>query len=243
MLSTWSADETARSTAQAGGNDVRMQFSSLDDLHGLIRHARPAMGWEGVQLSRDPIQGSVVSRSGRKSRQTSTMVSGSFALDGPTAGANAVIVVAVDFAQSGLFWRSETGTGSIAVIQPGQEIQTLCRSNSSYLTVDIDRQTLEEEMLRNDITPHAGLLDATGVLAGGMIPSSGAAIRSRSAARFSSKRDIAGSMRLAIHPASFNPRAAIAWRVSSAWLMQPSRMPTTRMTGNPIVSARSAVSP
>ena len=58
-------------------------------------------------------------------------------------------------------------------------------------------------------------------------------------ARFASALAIEGSMRLAIHPTSVQPSAAIARALSSAWLMQPRRRPTTRITGNSSARTRS----
>ena len=53
---------------------------------------------------------------------------------------------------------------------------------------------------------------------------------------------MAGSIALAIHPASASPARSIDSAVSSAWLRQPSRRPTTRTTGSPSATARSTVS-
>jgi hypothetical protein len=70
----------------------------------------------------------------------------------------------------------------------------------------------------------------------------GAGMRCSSAAMFSSAKRMSGSTWLATQPASTRPRATIASAVSSAWLMQPRRMPTTRITGRFSCTARSALS-
>ncbi|MNE70094.1 hypothetical protein D3C80_1658600 [compost metagenome] len=46
-------------------------------------------------------------------------------------------------------------------------------------------------------------------------------------------------MMFATHPASCSPSRAIASALSNAWLMHPSRTPTTRITGNLRAMARS----
>ena len=53
---------------------------------------------------------------------------------------------------------------------------------------------------------------------------------------------MAASTVLATQPANGRPRARTASAVSSAWLMQPRRRPTTSTTGSPRSTARSAVS-
>nr|GEU28319.1 conserved hypothetical protein [Tanacetum cinerariifolium] len=76
----------------------------------------------------------------------------------------------------------------------------------------------------------------------GTRPSSGAAMRCARAATFSSANAMSAWVSLATQPASVRPRAAIASAVSSEWLMQPRRRPTTSTTGRSSCSARSAVS-
>ncbi len=61
-----------------------------------------------------------------------------------------------------------------------------------------------------------------------------------SVARFSSTRPISGSTRLPTQPASRQPSATIARALSSAWLRQPRRRPTTRITGSFSARTRSA---
>lgn len=177
MLSTMDADGAAFRAAPGQGADMRLQFSSLDELQGLIRHARPSMGWQGIQLSRQPVRGTVVSRRGRKVKLTSTKASGDFEMEGAISNTNIVLGVGVDFATPGMFWRSEVRTGSLVMIQPGQHAYALYRAGPSYITVDIAREALEEELERYDITPHAGELNSSGVLQGGLSAACLACIR------------------------------------------------------------------
>src|SRR6185312_5444314 len=74
----------------------------------------------------------------------------------------------------------------------------------------------------------------------GSTPRQGAGSSSRKVARFSSTASIAGSMRLAIQPARRQPSARIASAPSRLWLRQPSRRPTTKITGNSHAFAMSA---
>ncbi len=73
-------------------------------------------------------------------------------------------------------------------------------------------------------------------------PGAGRKAARASAATFSSGAAIPGSIALAIQPARRRPAARTASAVSSAWLRQPRRSPTTRTTGRPSAAARSLAS-
>ncbi len=65
----------------------------------------------------------------------------------------------------------------------------------------------------------------TGLLEFGHPPRQGAGKRSARLARFSSRREVWGSMMLATHPANCSRPARSASALSKAWLMQPNRTP------------------
>lgn len=145
-----------------------LPFTSIDELQGQIRASRPSMDWEGAELSSQPVRGSVVSFGGRKSGMTSTRANGDFELEGVVSSSNMVLALALDFDAPGMCWRTNIGTGTLALVQPRQSIDLVCRSNPGYLTADIDREVLESELAQHDIRPPAGMLDSNCVLEGGV---------------------------------------------------------------------------
>ncbi len=160
--------QAATPAAGPGGTSVLpMHFASLDELQGLIRASRPSMDWEGAELSAQPVQGSVVSFGGENVRITSTQAAGDYEMEGVLSNANIVLVMAMDIGGGNSMWRTDIGNGCLALVQPRQTIDAVCRANPGYLTVDISREMLEAEFARHDLCLPTRLLDVNTMLDGG----------------------------------------------------------------------------
>ena len=143
---------------------ARMNFASLDGFHDFICQARPSMDWQGNQLSREPVNGSIFSCKGSKMQMTGVQTRGSFEMEGAISRSNLVIAIAVNCNLPGLFWRSVIDTGSVAIIQAGEPIYALNHNGLSYMTVDIPHDVLAAELERQGLAFTNADIEATGVL-------------------------------------------------------------------------------
>lgn len=183
MAGAWGMQECISDMAAPGAmagrsKSVRFDFTGLDELRQHVRTARPTVAWEGVQLCREPVCGSVVATAGAKARLISTRAIGDYEMEGALSASNLVFVVGVDLCMPGMVWQTEVHTGAAMVVQPGADTHSLLRKRSNYLTIDISREALESELQLYDIGSEPAALNASGVLKGRLADSSTARIRS-----------------------------------------------------------------
>lgn len=124
------------------------------------------MAWQANQLSREGVSGSVLSSYGRKARMTTVQTMGTFEMEGSISRSNLVLAIGVDYSVPGLFYRSTIGTGSVAMIQPGESIYALNRNGLTYMSIDVSPETLMEELERDGAAFDEADLQASGVMEG-----------------------------------------------------------------------------
>jgi len=141
----------------------RVKIRQIEDLDEAV----PAAGLRALQLSRQPVTGSLVFAGGDDVALSSGYLRGRVSLAGALPQRHITIGLGLDFAAGVRHWLREVGTGCVGLAQPGGEHDAIYADGSLYLKV-----TLSEERLLAE-AEHEGLaLDAAVIRQSGVHPRS-----------------------------------------------------------------------
>src|SRR5271165_5410417 len=124
-----------------------VQIRQIEDLDCAV----PGAGLRALQLSRQPVTGSLVFAGGDDVVLSSGHLRGRVSLAGPLPQRLITIGLGLDFAAGVRHWLREVGTGCVGLVQPGGEHDAIYANGSLYLKITL----LEDRLLAE--AEHEGL--------------------------------------------------------------------------------------
>jgi len=137
----------------------RVQIRQIEDLDCAV----PGAGLRAVQLSRQPVTGSLVFAGGDDVALSSGYLRGRISLAGPLPQRHITIGLGLNFAAGARHWMREVGTGCVGLAQPGAEHDAIYADGSLYLKVTLSEDRLLAEAEHEGLALDAAVIRQSGV--------------------------------------------------------------------------------
>jgi AraC-like DNA-binding protein len=146
------------------------RFRNLDEHRIMLRRARPDLAWRSNQLSRDAVNGTVMSCRSGAVAVTCTKASGGFEMRGPASTRHIVMSLSFESPTPAMQWMRPTQAGMVGIFLPHEAVDAINRDRFSFAVIDIPHDELERRatVLGIDIDP--AKLTRSGVLPGQIAP-------------------------------------------------------------------------
>jgi AraC-like DNA-binding protein len=171
MLAT--AEQKALSSADGGGHVSRWRlerFANLDEHRVALRRARPDLAWQSNQLSRDAVQGSVISCRSGAVAVTCTRANGSFEMRGPVSTDHLVLSLSLESPVPGMQWMRPAQVGMVGVFLPNVAVDAVNRDKVSFAVIDLPHDDLERRAARLGIDIDPAKIARSGIVPGAIAP-------------------------------------------------------------------------
>jgi len=137
----------------------RIQIRQIEDLDASV----PGSGLRAVQLSRQPVTGSLVFAGGDDVVLSSGHLRGRVSLAGPLPQRHLTVGLGLDFAAGARHWLREVGTGCVGPVQPGGEHDAIYADGSLYLKITMSEDRLLAEAEHEGLALDVAVIRRSGV--------------------------------------------------------------------------------
>ena len=137
----------------------RVPIRQIEDLDGAV----PGAGLRALQLSRQPVTGSLVFVGGDDVVLSSGYIRGKVSLAGPLPQRHITIGLGLDFAAGARHWLREVDTGCVGLVQPGGEHDAIYADGSLYLKVTLSEDRLLAEAEHEGLALDVSVIRRSGV--------------------------------------------------------------------------------
>ena len=144
----------------------RVLIRRIEDLDRAV----PGAGLRALQLSRQPVGGSLVFAVGDDVALSSGYLRGRVSLIGPLPQRHITIGLGLDFAGGARHWLREVHTGCVGLVQPGGEQDAIYADGSLYLKVTLSEDRLLAEAEHEDLALDVAIIRRSGVHPSGLSP-------------------------------------------------------------------------
>lgn len=138
---------------------THIPITRIEDLSDAVYGA----GLEAIQMTTDPLSGSLAFAQKDGILYGSGFIDGTVALRGPLSPHMITIGVGLNIAPGSWHWMNEVATGDVGVFHPGDEHDSRYMPGTLYATLTIDGDHLEVEAAREDLVLDRKSLGGTGV--------------------------------------------------------------------------------
>jgi AraC-like DNA-binding protein len=160
---------TAEDRVLAGHDDRRWrfaQFANLDEHRAALRRARPDLGWQSTQLTREAVQGSVISCRTGAVAVTCTRANGSFEMRGPASTDHLVLSLSLESPIPGMQWMRPAQVGMVGVFLPNVAVDAINRDRVSFAVIDLPHDELDRRATRLGIDIDPAKIARSGIVPG-----------------------------------------------------------------------------
>jgi len=146
-------------TTQPGLGWRRVPIRRIEDLGDAV----PGAGLQALQLSREPVTGSLAFVVGDDMVLSSGYLRGGVSLVGPLPARHITIGLGLDFGGGARHWLREVHTGCVGLARPGGEHDAIYGDGSLYLKVTLSEDRLLAEAEREGLALDPAVIRQSGV--------------------------------------------------------------------------------
>jgi len=137
----------------------RVPIRRIEDLSDAV----PGAGLQALQLSREPVTGSLAFAVGDDVALSSGYLRGRVALVGPLPPRHITIGLGLDFGGGARHWLREVQTGCVGLARPGGEHDAIYADRSLYLKITLSEERLLVEAEREGLALDPAVIRQSGV--------------------------------------------------------------------------------